>query len=68
MVEFSTYVSLAYEIAAEKGFRNQLRGAGTQGANQQLMSQLADAYNANNHDEASRAEARRFLKDRLQPP
>jgi len=68
MVEFSTYVQLAYDVAEQKGFRDDLRGPGTQQANQRLMSQLASAYNRNDHDEASRSAARRFLEENLGPP
>lgn len=68
MVTFSTYVSLAYEVAEEKGFRSQLRGVGSQQANQNLMSDLAYAYNENNHSEASRRSAKQYLKQNLRPP
>jgi hypothetical protein len=68
MVEFSEYVSIAYEIADEKGFRNQLQGSGSQPANQNLMSELAAAYNANDHSEATRSEAYSFLQANLGPP
>jgi hypothetical protein len=43
MPQFSRYVQLAYEVADEKGFRDQLRGPGTAPANQSLMSELATA-------------------------
>jgi len=68
MVEFSEYVSIAYEIADEKGFRDQLRGPGSQAANQNLMSELAAAYNANDHSEATRTQAYSFLEANLGPP
>jgi hypothetical protein len=68
MPVFSRYVELAYEVADQKGFGSQLRGPGTQRANQRFMSQLADAYNANNHRQASEAAARQFFQERLGPP
>lgn len=68
MVAFGTYVGLAYEVAEEKGFADQLRGPGTQQENQRLMSELADAYNANNHVEATEDQARAFLRQNLMPP
>jgi len=68
MVKFSLYVGIAYETAEEKGFVDQLRGPGTQEANQQFMSQLAAAYNANDHDDASEQAARAFLREAVGPP
>jgi hypothetical protein len=68
MVEFSEYVSIAYEIADEKGFANQLRGPGSRPANNQFMSELGKAYNANNHSEASRSAAYDFLEANVGPP
>lgn len=68
MVEFSEYVKIAYAVAEQKGFRNQLQGPGTQSANQQFLSQLARAYNENNHSEASRSKAREFLEASVGPP
>jgi hypothetical protein len=68
MVTFSEYTELAYEVAESKGFADQLRGAGTQEANQRFISELAEAYNANDHSEASRQAARRFLDERVGPP
>ena len=68
MVEFSEYVSIAYDVADSKGFGNQLRGPGTQPANNQFMSQLGEAYNANNHSEASRSAAVEFLEANVGPP
>jgi hypothetical protein len=68
MVEFSEYVSIAYEVAEEKGIANQLRGPGTQQANNQFMSQLGQAYNENNHSEASRSAAYAFLEANVGPP
>jgi len=66
MVAFGEYVSIGYEVAEEKGI--QLTGPGTAAANQQFMSQLADAYNENNHVEASRSAAYDFLEDAVGPP
>jgi hypothetical protein len=66
MVEFSEYVSIAYEVADEKGI--QLTGPGTAQANQQFMSQLGEAYNANDHSEASRSAAYDFLEANVGPP
>ena len=68
MVEFSEYVSIAYDVADSKGFGNQLRGSGSQPAIQNMMSELAAAYNANNHSEATRSQARTFLEANLGPP
>ena len=68
MPEFSRYVELAYEIADEKGFGDQLRGPGTAQENQQLMSELAEAYNSNNHREATDSQARAFFRQNLGPP
>lgn len=68
MVQFSRYVGLAYEIAESKGFADQLRGPGSQQANQRFMSELADAYNENNHSEASVSAARQFLEANVGPP
>jgi hypothetical protein len=68
MVEFSEYVSIAYEIADEKGFSDQLRGQGTQPANNRFMSELGEAYNANDHAEASRSAAYAFLEANVGPP
>jgi hypothetical protein len=68
MVAFSEYVSIAYEIIDEKGFGDQLRGPGSQPANNQFMSQLGEAYNANNHSEASRSAAYDFLEANVGPP
>lgn len=68
MVEFSTYTRLAYEVADEKGFGNRLRGPGTQAVNREFLSQLGEAYNRNNHAEASESAAYQFLKDNVGPP
>jgi hypothetical protein len=68
MVEFSEYVSIAYGVADEKGFGDQLRGPGTQQANNQFMSELGEAYNANNHSEANRSAAYDFLEANVGPP
>ena len=68
MVEFSEYVSIAYDVADSKGFGDQLRGPGTAPANQQFMSQLGQAYNANDHSEASRSAAYDFLEAHVGPP
>lgn len=68
MVAFSEYVSIGYEIAEEKGFIDQLNGPGSQQANQQFMSELATAYNENNHIEASRSAAYDFLEQNVMPP
>jgi hypothetical protein len=64
MVEFSRYVQLAYEVADEKGVTP--RGPGSQDANRQFMSMLADEYNARNHSEASESQARQFLREAIQ--
>lgn len=66
MVAFGTYVSIGYEVAESKGIR--LTGPGTQDANQQFMSQLADAYNEYDHVEATEQEARQFLQANVGPP
>jgi hypothetical protein len=63
MVTFATYVKLAYEVADQKGAT--LSGPGTQDENQQFMSMLADVYNENNHSEASKQAARRFLEEEI---
>lgn len=68
MVQFSQYVSIAYDVAESKGFADQLRGAGTQDANRKLMSQLGEAYNEYGHSKATESEARRFLRSNLGPP
>jgi len=68
MVEFSRYVEIAYSVADSKGFGDQLRGPGSQPANQRFLSQLADAYNENNHSEASEQAARSFLQSSVGPP
>jgi hypothetical protein len=68
MVEFSRYVSIAYSVAQSKGFAEQLRGPGTQAANQQFMSELSKAYNENGHAEATEAQARQFLSENVGPP
>jgi hypothetical protein len=68
MVTFSRYVEIAYEVADEKGFGGDLRGPGSGPANNRFMSELADAYNRNDHAEASEQAARRFLQDAVQPP
>lgn len=66
MVAFGTYVKIGYEVAEQKGIR--LEGEGTQDVNQQFMSQLANAYNENNHVEATEAQARKFLQANVGPP
>jgi hypothetical protein len=68
MVEFSEYVSIAYDVADSKGFGEQLRGPGTQPANNRFMSDLGKAYNANDHSEASRSAAVDFLEANVGPP
>jgi hypothetical protein len=68
MVQFSQYVKMAYSIAESKGFADRMRGPGTAEVNQRFMSALAEAYNANNHSEASMAAARRFLEQNVAPP
>jgi len=68
MPQFSRYVELAYEVADEKGFGDQLRGPGTAPANQRLMSELATAYNENNHRQATDQQARAFFRQNLGPP
>lgn len=68
MVEFSRYVEIAYTVADQKGFGDQLRGPGTQPENRQFMRQLSNAYNVNNHAEASESAARAFLRENVGPP
>jgi hypothetical protein len=67
MVEFSRYIELAYEISEEKGIDG-LEGPGSQPANQRFMSQLAEAYNENDHAEASESDAEAFLRENVAPP
>lgn len=55
MVAFNTYVEIAYEVAAEKGVPVR--------EPQRFMRELGAAYNRNNHSEASRSEARAFLRE-----
>lgn len=68
MVTFARYVELAYEQLEQKGHAADLRGPGTQAANQQFMRELSAAYNANNHSEASVSAARQFLAENVGPP
>jgi hypothetical protein len=68
MVEFSTYTQIAYDVADQKGFGDQLRGPGTQETNRRFLSQLAEAYNANDHSEATRSQAESFLEEAVSPP
>jgi len=68
MPQFSRYVEIAYEVAEQKGFADQLRGPGTQAANQSFMSQLAKAYNKFDHREATDQAARQFFQENLGPP
>lgn len=63
MVTFARYTSLAYDIAKSRGA--QLSGQGTQQANRQFVSQLAELYNENNHSEATEQQARAFLEDAI---
>jgi hypothetical protein len=63
MVEFSRYVEIGYEVAREKGA--ELSGPGTQEANREFMSMLSEAYNQNDHSEASEQAARRFLREEI---
>lgn len=67
MVAFGTYVGIAYEVAEQKGI-TELQGEGTQERNQKFMSELATAYNENNHAEATESQARQFLKKNVVPP
>lgn len=68
VVTFAEYTQIAYEVAEQKGFASQLRGPGSQPANQRFLSELADAYNSNNHSEASRQAATQFLRANVGPP
>jgi hypothetical protein len=68
MVSFNRYTEIAYEVADQKGFGNRLRGEGTAPINQEFLSQLGDAYTENGHNEATEAEARRFLEANVHPP
>lgn len=63
MVTFAKYTELAYEIAESKGA--QLTGPGTQADNQAFIKMLAEAYNRNDHVEATEAQARSFLEDNI---
>lgn len=67
MVTFSRYVELAYEAAERNGAADELRGPGTQEANQQFMRDLSRAYEENNHSEASVQAAREFLRANVRP-
>jgi hypothetical protein len=68
MVTFATYVGLAYDVLEAKGHAESLRGQGTQEENQRFMRQLSQAYNANDHAEATEEQARQFLRANVGPP
>lgn len=69
MVAFSRYVELAYEIAKSRPWYNRrMRGPGTQSVHRRFVSQLADAYNENNHQQATVSQARSFLEENIGPP
>lgn len=69
MVTFARYTQLAYEIAKSRPwYSSEMTGEGSRRANNQFIQELARAYNANDHSEATEAQARRFLKENIGPP
>lgn len=69
MVTFAEYVGIAYSVARSRPwYQQRMKGQGTQPAHNRFMSQLADAYEANGHQKATRQQARSFLEEAVGPP